>query len=116
MLEAINRDALIIAPKKAFIDKLNKIFKEDPVEFKEPLEHDNANIYLLPERDSTEASLKYVKIHFRTFFDEELFAWSTDEDVWGEELTWELFNKWFYISIQSMIFDTIEDKITKEEI
>jgi hypothetical protein len=116
MFEAINRDALIITPKQEFITKLNKIFKEDPVEIKDPLEHDNANIYLLPERDSTEASLKYVKIHFKGFFEEELFAWNTDEDVWGEELTWELFNKWFNLSIQSMIFDTIEDKILKEEI
>jgi hypothetical protein len=116
MLEAINRDALIITPKKAFIDKLNTIFKDDTIEFSDPLEHDNANIYLLPERDTTEASLKFVKIHFLTFFNEELFAWSTDEDVWAEELTWELFNKWFTVSIQSMVLDTVEDKIIKEEI
>jgi len=115
MFETINRDAVILAPKKSFVDWINRIYPNEKISYSDPLEHDKASIYLLPERENPEASLKYLKANFKPILKEELMACTTDEDSWPMELTWELFNEWFHISIQSMIVDTIDDKISKDD-
>ena len=116
MFDTINRDAVIIAPNKGVIDWVNKIFPDEKVEYSNPLDYNNANIYLVPEREDEKARMKYLKSNFEAIFEDELMAWSSDEESWPQELTWELFEEWFHISLQSMVVDTLEDKITKEDI
>jgi hypothetical protein len=56
-IEIINRNALIVFPKKALFGWVNYIFPDDPVSYIEPLDHDMGKVYLLPEKDSTEQSI-----------------------------------------------------------
>ena len=114
-IETVNRNALIVFPKKPFIDWVNYVFPDDPVSYIEPLEHDMGMVYLLPEKDSTEQSINYLKRTFREIFENELWDWCTDENLWPENLTWKLFTEWFHFSIQSMVVDTVNRPVEKEE-
>jgi hypothetical protein len=116
MFETVNRNALIIRPKQALIDWVNGIFPEDPI-FENTLDkHDEANVYLIPEMDSTEESLQYLKDNFELILMEILFEWCEDDALWPKNRNWQLFDDWLDYSIQTMIMDICNDKLEKEEL
>lgn len=113
-ISSINRDALILFPKKPFIDWVNYIFPDNPVSIIEPMQHDEGNVYLLPEKESIDQSINYLKRNFREIFENELFDWCTDETRWPQNITWKLFMEWFHFSIQSVVQDM--DKVPLEKV
>ena len=114
MIKTINRDALILFPKQALYDWVNYIYTNDKMECPKPMAHDEADIFLIPEFDHYSAAIEYLKENYLKFFHQELFDWTTDENLWPEKLTWELFEKWFHYSIQSVVMDTLEKNIKKD--
>ena len=113
---SINRFALYLAPKKKLIDWKNYIF---PTSTKigaiPPLTNDRGQIYLVPEFYNTADAMKWLASNFDYFFEQQLFAWCTDEDLWPEDRTWEMFQEWVYISFQSCVYDVLDEPIEKEE-
>jgi len=108
--ESIDRNAIIVRPKKPYFDWLNQVMPEE-----EPInQNDENNIYLVREMESNEDVLKWVKKHFELIFDNELNDWYTDEDKWPQQRTYKMFSEWFEIEICSMVLDLEEDPITKE--
>lgn len=115
MFESINRDVLIVHPKKPFIDWVNEVFPDDPVPYTEEPDHDEATVYLLHEKANPDEALAYLKRNFKPIFENELFDWCTDKDAWPKNLTWEKFEKWFHFRIHSMVMDTGKGNIVKED-
>ncbi|MBE7413296.1 MAG: hypothetical protein HS129_14755 [Leptospiraceae bacterium] len=110
-MSIINRDVFLLSPKKPLFDWSNKIFPDDPIKFdRKPFDHDEAHAYLIPELDSPKDFKKWIQKNYRQFFEEQLFGWCTDETLWPRKLTFKMFQDWFDISYQSMVFDTIPDE------
>ena len=113
---SIKRFALYLSPKKKLIDWKNYIF---PTSTKigaiPPLTHDRGAIFLVPEFYNTSDAMKWLASNFDYFFEQQLFAWCTDEDLWPEDRTWEMFQEWVYISFQSCVYDVLDEPIEKEE-
>jgi len=108
--ESIDRNAIIVRPKKPYFDWLNQVMPEE-----EPInQNDENNIYLVREMENNEEVLKWVKKHFELIFDNELNDWCTDEDKWPQTRTYKIFSEWFEIEIFSMVLDLEEDPIIKE--
>jgi hypothetical protein len=81
----INRDAMIIIPKKPLFEWQSKIFPESELELSEdPFSHDGGHIYL--------------------------DGWCTDEKLWPVDLSFREFKKWFYVIYQSSVEDILEDE------
>ena len=116
MITTINRNALILFPAKPLTDWVNIIFDDSPTEEIRVMGHDEGNIYLIPDSDSTEESLKWLKKNYKEIFEEELFGWCTDDSQWPEDLSWEVFCSWFHFSIQSMVFDASKGPIRREQL
>jgi hypothetical protein len=117
ILNIPNRHVLYLAPKQPLIDWVNHVFPDDqPERLEPPLAHENANIYLIPAQDDPADSMEWLKRNFKLILEEELLEWCTDPDEWPEPFTWDMFRSWFVISIQTMIFDTVEEEIEREEI
>lgn len=112
--ESIDRDVLIVFYKQPFIDWVNYVYNDDKVECPELLEDDQGNIYLIPEFDTPDEAREYVKENFRDIFENELFGWCEDTEVWPKDLSWEFFERCFHYSWQSVAVDTIETDIQKE--
>jgi hypothetical protein len=115
LIKNVNRNALIIFPKKPFIDWVNYILPDDPVSIIDPLEHDEGNVYLLPVKESVDQSINYLKRNFRGIFENELCDWCTDDTLWPQNITWKLFTEWFHFSIQSVVLDTDKEPLEKDE-
>ena len=108
--ETINRNAIVVRPKKPFFDWVNSIYKEsEPIE-----ERYEYNIYLVRERDSNEETLSWLKRNFHGIFKNELNDWIIDESKWPSKRTYKEFSEWFDIDICSMILDLEDLEITKD--
>ena len=108
--ESINRNAILVKPKKPFIEWLNEVFKDEaPVTSME-----ENNIYLVREMASNEDVEKWVSKNFESIFVNELNDWCADEDEWPGERTYKLFQEWFSFEIHSMILDLEEEPVLKE--
>jgi hypothetical protein len=108
--ETIDRNAILVRPKRPFFDWANSVFKGGP-----PInERDECNIYLVREMASNEDVLKWVRKHFEDLFANELNDWCTDEDRWPQKRTYALFTAWFEVEVHSMVLDLEEGPVTKE--
>jgi hypothetical protein len=108
--ESIDRNAIIVKPKKPFYNWINSVIKDD-----EPInEKDENNIYLIREMDSNDDILKWITKNFNKLFENELNDWYTDEDKWPKRRTYKMFSEWFDIEICSMVLDLEEFPIIKE--
>lgn len=108
--ESINRNAIIVKPKKLFYNWLNSVFPEDD----QINEKDENNIYLIQEMDSNEEINRWIRLNFDMIFANELNDWYSDEDKWPKNRTYKMFSEWFEIEIHSMILDLEKYEITKE--
>jgi hypothetical protein len=113
MLENVNRAVLIIFPKQPLIDWANRHNPNNKEECPKPMEHDQGNVYMIPEFDYPEDALAYVKQNLKCIFEYELMEWQTDENKWPEKRTWDIFEQWFHFSIQSVVVDIVKDSIKK---
>lgn len=112
----IYRSAVVVKPRQAFLDWLNGIDPADNPSLSELRE--DCRVYLVPDfedaPDIEKAIDKYVRNNFMGIFVNELEAWYTDPDKFPE-LTYKKFEEWFEITTHSMIFDTVDKPISKEE-
>jgi hypothetical protein len=112
----VERCAIVVKPKQPYLDW---IIKQDP-SFKISLEEiqRDCRLYLFPgfeEEDVIETAIeKYLKVNYEDIFLSELSAWYTDEKMFPK-INYPLFSDWFEISINTMIFDTVDGPIDKEE-
>ncbi|MCB0750468.1 MAG: hypothetical protein KDC52_03230 [Ignavibacteriae bacterium] len=108
--DSIDRNAIIVRPKKPFFDWLNAIYKDDdPISEKE-----ENNIYLIREMDSNDQIRNWIKKNFDDIFVNEHNDWYTEELKWPENRTFKMFSNWFDIEVCSMILDLEDSNITKE--
>jgi hypothetical protein len=107
--ESINRNAIVVKPKKEFFDWINYLYPENMIHKKE-----EANIYLIRERDSNEEIERWISRNFDLLFQNELNDWHTDENDWPQKRTYKLFKEWFDFEIHSMVLDLEETEITKD--
>jgi len=115
MFGTVNRDVLILFPKQPLFDWINYIFPDNKLECPKPMAHDAGDVFLIPEFTHPDDAIEYVKENFIEFFEQELFDCTTDENLWPDNLTWELFENWFHYSIQSVVMDTLDEEIEKED-
>ncbi|MEI6091434.1 MAG: hypothetical protein WCR42_13350 [bacterium] len=107
--EHINRCAIVVKQKQPFLDWINNIYPESPLEKPE-----EGNIYLVREKDFIEEIEKWLKRHFDEIFQNELNDWHTDQNDWPQKRTFKIFTEWFDYEIHTMILD-IEDTIIEKE-
>jgi len=106
--DIINRNAIVIKPKKPFLDWINKLDPLNPI-----TDLDEGTIYLIKEKDSNEEIEKWLKRNFEKIFQNELNDWHTYENDWPQKRTFKLFKEWFGYEIHSMVLDIEETHIEK---
>lgn len=112
-MQGINRTAVIIKPKQPFVDWINNIPDEGTKITLEDI--DENSTFLIPEFVNNDEALKYIKKVYAEIFDEELFAWYQEESLFPKNRTWKMFQEWFYIEINSIVLDIVDEEIEKEE-
>lgn len=113
----INRAAIILKPTQEAVDWINDA---DPDQGHELIALDEAHeeciIYLVPEDVETDVHAKVWALNnAEVLLEEFVHGWYQDENLWPENIGPKLFEKWFKVEFHSMIVDTFDEPIEKEE-
>jgi len=109
--EMIDRNAVLVAPKKPFFAWVNKLYPERPIKEHQIKEH---NIYLIHELDSDDDFEEWLEYNYLELFENELFYWHMNPQDWPEDKSLATFKKWFRVQYHSMVLDFEEDELIKE--
>lgn len=103
----IDRIALIVKPLQPYLDWTNNLFSTSSAKHKLK----DLNTYLIS--DEVEEIDAWLKRNFDKIFNNELAEWDQDEKKWPAARTYQLFKKWFEVSMSSMVFDFEMEPIKK---
>jgi hypothetical protein len=113
----INRAAIILKATQAAADWINEVDPDqesDPITVKDV--HEDCLIYLVPEEVETDIHAKVWALNnAEVLLEEFLYGWYQDEDLWPKNIGPKLFEEWFDVKYHSMIVDTLDEPIEKEE-
>lgn len=105
----INRTAVVVMPKPALFEWANEVFPEQPLDFAELDQHDEGDVFLLPDFESSEEVLEHLQANVADLLSVLLEGWSLDEGDWPQPLDWALFERFYKYHIETMVTDTIEE-------
>lgn len=109
--DTLNRGAIAIIPKQAYHDWANAVLPES--EPTGPSEKDEATMYLVD--GNWEDIDEPLEKNWEDIFANELFLTTTDEDLWPDEISFELFKEWFSYSIGSILIDLEDSELCSED-
>jgi hypothetical protein len=104
----INRSVLIVRPRQPFLDWAAGLNGSDRV----PDVHGEQTIYLIPLYATEEHAWEIVKYVYPEVFENELWAWHTNESAWPQRRSLATFKKWFSVEFHSVVVDLGDDEIT----
>lgn len=113
-MRILNRTALVVRPKRRFVEWANSLEHDGP---KMTLEEarTNASLYLVREDDVDEAS-DIVDEYALEVFEEELWGWCADEDQWPKNRTAHVFRDWFDVEHIDLVGDLEETPLDDNDI
>jgi len=112
----INRRLALILPKEPFLEWLQQAMPTDP-----PLTmaqvRDDLDAFLIPDSSiaSDADAIRWIEQRWRMFFEEALFGWCMDTDMWPEKLSLSLFRTWFDVEMHSMVWDLSDEPLSRED-
>jgi hypothetical protein len=115
----INRSAILLKYNQPAIDWINEA---DPVEKNPGITAESVNtdltVYLVEDEvaDSGDTVAAWVALNFDVLFEQELDGWYTKKSLWPKNRTFEMFCQWFSVECHSMLVDTVDGEITKDDI
>lgn len=111
-LPIVNRSAVVLTAKQAFLGWINSCPDSDP-----PLKLDDLNneptIYLIPEQEVNPDA--WLEENSSILFEEELGGWYTDETRWPKDRSYAEFRRFFDIRFSSLVVDTISEPLKTDE-
>ena len=117
----INRAAIILRYKEPAIRWVNDLDlgeEVDDTEFTDDEINIERTVYLISDEDAEtdEAVSHWIELNYLNIFLNELDSWATDDSLWPQNLSLELFYEWFEVECHTMIVDTVEgDPIVDDE-
>ncbi len=115
----VNRSAIIVRIKQPFADWANQLPDRAP---NEPLYtassfKNDGPVYLVPEFDDVDDLLDFIDDEKKLeIFEEMLQGWSLDENLWPQNRTAKMFDKWFDLEIREEVIDTLDEPLEKEDL
>lgn len=105
-MHEIDRMAAVIRPTPAFVNWVNEHCQT--LEEKITLEdvQNDCTVLLVPVFDDSVEAENYIESLYLEIFENELSAWSLDEESWPPHRSYELFQQLFYIEFHSFVYDT----------
>ena len=99
----VNRYAVVVRPKRPMIDWIIETADMTEEALAQP-PHEYTTI-LIPARDDPELTQAYLKALKPALFEFELKLWWLDPADWPAPLTAELFDAWFDLEVNSLVYD-----------
>ena len=107
MLDGVDRVAVIVKPKKKFVEWANS-FADDAPEFPDQILESCSTCYLVNSPNIISDNKTILKKYSKEIFENELLAWSGDESKWPKKRDFKTFCEWFDASLTEMVFELEE--------
>jgi hypothetical protein len=104
----INRAAVSLKPLQPFIDWVNSLYPNNPID---EATLNQVNIYLI--NDDILDIEAHLKKKFDRYFMIELGEWQANKKEWPQRRNHKMFKKWFRIDISKAIYDLEKKPISK---
>ena len=114
----INRAAVTLRYKEPGIEWINAA---DPYPGAQPLTLESINqdrtVYLISDEDGDDDQSfeTWLNESYLALFETELEGWYTDESLWPEDRTREVFDSWFTVELNTVLVDTVGGEIYDDE-
>ena len=105
----INRAALIVRPKQAYVDWANSIDDDEPRADLRQL-REEPSIYLAKEIDDLDDVAGLVADYWERVFQEQLNSWMRDPESWLKKRTYEMFLDWFDCEVSTIVWDLLKGR------
>ena len=112
-MKTIDRSVAVLKPKKPLIDWLNALPDTDQHFSLSELQAD-CTVLLVPEYDSDQEALKFIKKIYKDIFERGWIHMYTDPNYWPLKRDYKTFVQWFEIELHSEVFDCVNKEIIKE--
>ena len=106
----LNRTVMMLVYKQPFLDWLNTT-TQNPLPLTLEYLRDDNDTFLIPQFDNTDDAVKWVEKRWQFLFEAILFDWITDEALWPNKRTLNIFRDWFDIEVHSMVWDLANDPL-----
>jgi hypothetical protein len=105
----LHRAALTVTRHEPYAEWANRRSDDDPdpVPYRDDLPR---TVYLVPSIDSSVTLEGLLEDFWPDIFEEELAAWSEDEESWPAPRTRELFDRWFTVELTDTVVDLSPDE------
>jgi hypothetical protein len=113
-MNSINRSLAIIKPKQPYIKWANSLPDDDREYVSEVFQKD-CFVVLIHEYGTEKEAVGYINKMWRMLFKEQLEGWCLDTEWWPKNITQKMFWKWFDVEFHSVVVDSLEETIEKEE-
>jgi len=70
---------------------------------------DDCTAYLIPECITEEDQVAIIRWCWDVIFEQELYSWFEDEDLWPKDRDPAMFIEWFDIKFQTLVLDLVDD-------
>src|SRR5438132_683563 len=114
-MDIVKRAALILRPKRRFVEWVNRVDDRSPQLTLEEA-RTTPTIYLVEEMDSVEGASELVDVYAEELFEDQLASWAVDEATWPGNRTPHLFRDWFDVEVVETILDTQDTPLTDDEL
>jgi len=103
----LNRIALEVRLKEAFLNWLNSVGENQNERFTLDEINEENTVYLIDAEyaESPEGVQEWLEENFEYLFEMELESWCQDDTLWPEELDFELFQAYFDVVVNSAVYD-----------
>jgi hypothetical protein len=110
-MKELARGLIVLHPKQSFVDWVNSWSTDEELSLEEAGK--DADAILIPEFESEEEVMDYVRLHVDEVFGHVLANWCCDRSIWPGRLDYATFSGWFDVSWHSMVFDMGDGDQTK---
>lgn len=101
----IDRLAVILRPKKPFIDWLNTILDEQKV-LNDVVAAD-PTVVLIPIIENDDELGEYIEQHYKAWLEHEFSSWCINQEDWPSRRDFEAFHEFFEINVHSLVIDNV---------
>jgi hypothetical protein len=106
-MSEINRSLIVVKPKQPFLDWIRSVDPDQTLDLKDI--SDDPTAYLIPECGTDEEREQIIDWCADFLFEQELWSWYTDEDLWPVRRDAQTFREWFEVEFHSLVFDVVGD-------
>lgn len=110
---SINRSVLVVRPRQKLYDWLKELAPEAPELEELPPDHDDADVFLIPDFLLSEQAEEWLKENINYFCSMLFSQWWEEEEEWPANRNWKTFNQYFTYNIQTQVRDIIDDDIQR---